>query len=163
MKIQIVDGQDRLVGVKERSEIDRKTDIYRVSALWLTNTKGQTLLAQRASTKREDPSKWGPAVMGTVEQGETYESNIYKEAKEEVGLEGVRFTKGVKMYFTYPGNHFDQWYFATLDRDISGFVRQPAEVDALEWVDIERLKKELKTNPDKYIGSMAQIVEGLCI
>jgi isopentenyl-diphosphate delta-isomerase len=163
MKIQIVDEQDRPVGVKEYSEVNDKIDIYQVSALWLTNSKNQVLLAQRASTKRNDPGKWGPAVAGTVEEGETYEINIYKEAKEEIGLKGVHFTKGPKMYFTYPGDHFVQWYLATLDRDIEDFVRQPAEVDALEWVDIERLKKELKANPDKYIGSMAQIVERLCI
>jgi isopentenyl-diphosphate delta-isomerase len=163
MKIQIVDKQDRLIGAKEYSEVSDKADIYRVSGLWLTNSKGQTLLAQRASTKRNDPSKWGPAVMGTIEEGETYESNIYKEAKEEIGLEGVQFTKGVKMYLTYPGNHFDQWYLVTLDRDIKDFVRQSAEVDALEWVDVKRLKQELKASPDKYIGLMAQIVEELGI
>jgi len=37
MKIQIVDDKDQLIGVKERNEVDYKTDIYRVSALWLTN------------------------------------------------------------------------------------------------------------------------------
>lgn len=164
MKIQIVDENDQLIGVKERYEVDYKTDIYRVSALWLTNPKGQALLAQRASTKDKDPNKWGPAVAGTVEEGETYEDNIYKEAMEEIGLEGVRFAEGIKIRYEYPPrSYFGQWYLATLDRGIEDFVRQPAEVAALEWVDIERLKQELKTNPDKYIGSVAQIVRELSV
>ncbi len=29
---------------------------------------------------------WGSAVAGTVEKGEDYESNIYKETEEEIGL-----------------------------------------------------------------------------
>lgn len=80
MKIQIVDENDKFVSNKERSEVDYKSDIYRVSALWLTNSKGQTLLAKRAMVKDKDPGKWGPAVAGTIDEGETYDENIYKEA-----------------------------------------------------------------------------------
>ena len=163
MKIQIVDDQDQLVGVKERSELDHKADIYRLSALWLTNSKGQTLLARRAAVKVNDPGKWGPAVAGTIDEGETYDQNIYKEAIEEVGLDGVKFTKGLKMHITYPRNYFCQWYFATLDRDIDSFVMQADEVDALEWVDIEQMKHDLQTNPDKYVPAMQQIVNELGI
>lgn len=76
MKIQIVDDQDQFIGLKERNEVDYKSDIYRVSALWLTNSKGQTLLAKRAAVKDKDPGKWGPAVAGTIDEGETYDENI---------------------------------------------------------------------------------------
>ena len=34
------------------------------------------------------PEVWGPAVSGTNEEGETYDSNIIKEAQEEIGLTG---------------------------------------------------------------------------
>jgi len=161
MKIQIVDDQDSAVGLKERSEIDYLNDIYRVSALWLTNSKGQTLLARRAAVKDKDPGKWGPAVAGTIDEGETYDDNIYKEAMEEIGLEGERFTKGLKIRITHPRNYFCQWYFVTLDRDEDSFVMQADEVDALEWVDIQRMKQELKTSPDKYVPAMQQIIDEL--
>lgn len=154
MKIQIVNNQDEPIGVKERSELDYATDIYRISALWLTNTKGQSLLAKRAHTKDKDPGKWGPAVAGTVDEGETYRQNIYKEAAEEIGLSGVTFTKGVKMHTLHPRQSFTQWYTVKLDRTIASFTRQVSEVDALEWVNTEQLKAELQTNPGKYIPSM---------
>lgn len=163
MKIHIVDNQDNLIGVKERTEIDYKTDIYRVSALWLTNSKGQTLLAKRAAVKDKDPGKWGPAVAGTIDEGETYDDNIHKEAIEEIGLEGAEFTKGSKIRITHPRNYFCQWYFVTLDRDADTFVMQEDEVDKLEWVDIEQMKQELKTSPDKYVPAMQQIVDKLNI
>lgn len=161
MKIQIVDAQDRVIGVKERSEVDYKTDIYRVSALWLINSKGQTLLARRALVKDKDPGKWGPAVAGTIDEGETYDANIYKEAMEEIGLEGVEFTKGVKSHITHPRNYFCQWYFVAVDREAENFVMQADEVDALEWVDIEKLKQDIQTNPNKYIPAMPQIINEL--
>lgn len=163
MKIQIVDEQDNVIGVKERTGVDYKTDIYRVSALWLTNSKGQTLLAKRAAVKGNDPGKWGPAVAGTIDEGETYDDNIYKEAIEEIGLGGAEFTKGKKTRITYPRNYFCQWYFVTIDREADTFIMQANEVDELEWVDIEQMKKELKVNPDKYVPAMQQIVSKLGI
>jgi isopentenyl-diphosphate Delta-isomerase len=163
MKIQIVDENDNVIGVKERSLIDYKNDIYRVSALWLTNSKKQALLAKRAQTKDKDPGKWGPAVTGTLDEGESYDTNIYKEAEEEIGLTGEQFERGPKLRVTQPRNNFTQWYFTRIDRDIEGFTKQEDEVDELAWVDIEQLKRELETNPNKYIPSMPQIIDELAL
>lgn len=161
MKIQLVNDQDEVIGVKERSELNHPADIYRISALWLTNSKGQTLLAKRAAIKDKDPGKWGPAAAGTIDEGETYDENIYKEAEEELGLTGITFTKGKKMRVTHPRSYFCQWYTATTDRDPSTFTLQEEEVDEVAWVDIAQLKAELKANPEKYVPAMPQIVEEL--
>lgn len=75
---QVVNDSDEVIGHKFRNDIDFVKDIYRVAALWLTNSQGQVLIAQRLLTKDKDPGKWGPAAAGTLEKDETYESNIYK-------------------------------------------------------------------------------------
>ena len=144
MKIQIVNANDELIGVKERSEIDFQNDIYRVSALWVTNSKGETLLAKRAAIKRNDPNKWGPAVAGTIDEGETYDENIYKEADEEIGLMGVEFTKIKKTRITYPRNYFCQWYSVTLDRDPNSFKLQDEELAEVVLVYVEPRKTALR-------------------
>jgi NADH pyrophosphatase NudC (nudix superfamily) len=41
-------------------------------------------LTQRAATKKNDPDKRTSAVAGTVEKGETFETNIIKETQEEI-------------------------------------------------------------------------------
>jgi len=163
MKIQIVNKHDEPIGVKERGEINYTTDIYRITALWLTNSKGQALLAKRSANKDKDPGKWGPAVAGTVDEGETYDVNIYKEAEEEIGLTGASFTKGPKMFVDSPRSYFCQWYFVTVDRDSDSFVIQQEEVDELTWVDVDTLKQQIISNPDKYVPAMPQIVNALCI
>src|SRR3989338_6686941 len=84
-QIPIVNDRDVGIGYKFREEIT-KEDIYRVSALWVTNSQVMILLAKRALTKKNSPGEWGPAVSGTVDKGETYEGNIYREAEEELGL-----------------------------------------------------------------------------
>jgi isopentenyldiphosphate isomerase len=161
MKAQIVNEHDEVIGLKERSEIDDKQDIYRISSLWITNSIGEALLALRSRQKQNDPNTWGPAVTGTIEEEETYDQNIYKEAMEEIGLSGVTFTKGPKTRIRVPRNHFCQWYFAQIDREIDSLTLQPEEVDELQWISMPKLLSELKTHPEKYAPSMPEIMSQL--
>ena len=108
-RIIIVNDQDEIMGHKERGTLVSE-DIYRVAGLWVTNSNGNILLAQRQLGKRNDPGKWGPAVAGTVDEGETYESNIIKEAEEEIGLEDISPTKSKKRRYTGEHNYFCQWF-----------------------------------------------------
>lgn len=158
---QIVDDQDNLIGAKPRNKIDFKNDYYRISGLWLTNSKGQILIAQRLLTKDKDPGKWGPAAAGTLEVGETYESNAYKEAEEEIGLTGVEFTLGPKMKFTTPRHSFCQWYTAVCDKPESDFIPQPTEVEQVKWIDEDVFFEDARTNPDKYLPTMSLIIDAL--
>jgi len=108
--------------------------------------------------KDKDPGKWGPAVAGTIEEGETYETNIYKEASEEIGLENVQFTSGPKILTHGSRRQWIQWYFVTLNRDIDSFKLQADEVDELVWIGVEDLMNDLESYPDKYIPSMQNIM-----
>jgi len=159
LKMHIVDDNDNLLAYKEKSQIDFSREIYRVSALWLTNTKGDILIAQRKISKDYDGGKWGPAVAGTVEEGETYEENIYKEAKEEIGLEGIQFVVGPKQQFTSPKHYFCQWYTARVDVPETEFVLQPEEVEAVVWISPQQLSQEILEYPDKYIADMPAITK----
>lgn len=158
---QIVDDQDNLIGAKPRNEIDFENDYYRISGIWLTNSKGQILIAQRLLTKDKDPGKWGPAAAGTLEVGETYESNAYKEAEEEIGLTGVEFTLGPKMKFITPRHSFCQWYTAVCDKSESEFTPQPTEVEQVKWIDEDEFFEDVHANPDKYLPTMSLIIEAL--
>ena len=159
MMIQIVDEKDNLIGHKERGEVDPEKDIYRSAALWLTNSKGEVLLAQRKFTKDHDPGKQGPAVSGTVDEGETYESNIYKEAEEEIGLKGETLKLGPKERVTKEYNFFCQWFTHSLDWPLEKFVPQESEVEKLAWISEQELVKDVANNPDKYLPTMDEIVK----
>jgi len=50
-KIVIVNRKDEIMGYKERGTLNQP-DIYRVSVLWIQNSKGEILLAQRALNKK---------------------------------------------------------------------------------------------------------------
>jgi len=159
-KIIIVDEDDNLMGFKERGTLDKK-DIYRVSALWLKNSKGNILLAQRSFNKKNHPGKWGPAVAGTNDEGETYESNIVKETEEEIGITEIDFKKLIKERVEGESNCFAQWFYSRLDRELEEFVIQKEEIEQIKWFSKEELMNELKNNPDKFMPSLINAIKFL--
>jgi isopentenyldiphosphate isomerase len=154
-QVIIVDRDDHPIGLKPRPDITYD-DIYRVAMLWATNSRGQILLAQRAFVKAQNGGLWGPAVGGTVSEGETYESNIYKEAEEEIGLTGLKFKAGPKLFSAADRQKFIQWYTVTLDRELSSFKLQIEEVEQLEWVEPKALAQDLAAHPERYIPTANQ-------
>jgi len=157
-KMIIVDEDDNEIGVKGRGTLNDAVDIYRVSFLWIVNSDGDILLAQRGFSKRKHPGKWGPAVAGTVDEGESYEENIVKEAEEEIGLRGYEFVKGEKKRVRGEYNYFRQMFLCTTDMKIEDFVIQEEELAGLKWFGKDDLERELKENPDKFVPVVGDIL-----
>lgn len=157
-KIIIVDKQDNIVGSKERLEVTHD-DLYRVTGLWITNSDGEILLAQRAFTKSHSPGCWATAVSGTVEEGETYEENIYKEAEEELGIKVQKFTKGPLTRSEGPWQHFTQWFFLKTDKKAEDFVIDKKEVEQVKWFKKDDLLKQIEENPEKFIRSLPKRIK----
>lgn len=151
-KIPIVDENDNVIGYKNREEI-LPTDIYRVTALWVTNDKGEVLITQRSFNKSHDPGKWHMAVAGTVEGKETYEENIIKEAREELGIEGIKFNLGTKTFRRGKHLHFTQWFTLIINQPESFFKIQPSEVVAIKWMPLKQLIPDITNHPEKYVAS----------
>ncbi len=157
-KIIIVDKDDNIIGHKDRGTL-KKEDIYRVSALWITNSSGKILLARRHCNKSHHPRRWGPAAAGTVDEGESYEKNIIKEAEEELGLKNIKPTPGPKRKTKGEYYHFTQWYTLITDKDINEFKIQEDEVEEIKWFLKEELLKELETRPENFLPKMKEYVK----
>lgn len=139
--IPIVNEQDEIIGYKKRSDIEYTKDIFRTASLWITNSKGHVLLAQRSSDKKVDPDKWAEAVGGTVEGDDSYEATIYREAQEELGITGETFKQGRKEFVDTPSaRYFIQWYSIILDWPLEDFHPQTSELQAIGWWDKDQLQ-----------------------
>lgn len=151
--IIIVNQNDEIIWYKKRGTL-KSEDIYRVSALWITNSSGEVLLAQRAFTKKHHPGMWWPAVAGTNDKGETYMSNIIKETEEEIWIYNIKpiLYKKVKAKSKY--NHFTQWFLLKLDKNISEFKKQEEEVEELRWFSKEELLNWFENEPENFLKSM---------
>lgn len=159
---QIVDENDNLIGHKWKEEFDPEQDIYRVSALWLRNLKGQVLLAQRGLKKKNGGGQWGPAVAGTLEYDETYEDNIIKEISEEIGLRGLTLQRGTKRYIEADGRkYFCVYFYGVSDIAVDVFVLEEGLVETVRWVSEEWLADDILRHPDAYVGGMADNIQGI--
>lgn len=149
----LVDENDQVIGYKERAELEAG-DIYRITSLWVVNAQHEILLAQRVSTKKNDPGKWGPAVAGTIENKESYDEGVAKEAREELGITGARFTRGPKLFVPDNGHgqgYFCQTFIAKLDWPINRFKPQTEEVAAIKWLSLAELEQEMHTSPENFV------------
>jgi len=155
-QVVIVNEKDEIIGYKGRESV-AKEDIYRVAGLWIENSRGEVFLTKRVFSKKNDPGKWSPAVSGTVEEGETYDSNIYKEAEEEIGLKDCELQKGEKRRITGEHNFFVQWYFAKLDKKIEDFKLDKGEVEEAWWFSKEEVEKMIEQNPEKLVEGLKRI------
>ncbi len=149
MRIPIVDENDDLIEYKDKKDRDPK-EITRVSALWVTDKDGNILLAKRALTKKDHAGLWGPAVAGSVEEGETYESNIIKEAEEEIGLTGMSISLGPKNRNSTSHEYFGQWFTTIVDHDYP-FVKENMEVAELKWFSKDELRHMFQDNPNAFL------------
>ncbi len=159
-KVIVVDENDKVIGSKERNDRSQK-DIIRVSGLLVYNSENAILIARRSLNKVNDPGKWGPAVAGTVEEGETYISNIVKEAQEEIGL--IVNVQGLKIerhsYQETNHKYFSTLFSVVVDRSIPDFVIQKEEVEEIRWIPIQELVKWFDAVPSDFIPSFSKTID----
>jgi isopentenyldiphosphate isomerase len=156
--VPIVNDKDKIIAYKNRDDI-LDEDIYRITALWITNSTNEILIAQRTLTKKINPGKWGPAVAGTVAKGETYKTTIVREALEELGLKNIKPKTGPKQRSNGTHKYFRQWYFLKLDINLKDLKLQKSEVQNVRWISRKDLLKDIKNNPKKYLRRMLSYVE----
>lgn len=155
MKIPIVNEQDEIIGYKEREDIDFKEELIRATGLWVTDKEGNILLAQRSLTKKFNPGLWGPAAGGVVEENETCESCIEREAEEEIGLKGVVFRVGPKIRLP---NCFGYFFTAIVDHNYE-FIKQDEEVEKIKWFKESELNKLLKESPEIFMDEFENYIK----
>ncbi len=157
MEIPIVDENDNIIGYCERSDRNHN-DIIRITGIWITDENGNILLQQRKLNKKHNPGKWGPAVAGTVEKGETYESNAYKEMEEEIGIKGITLVESKKFYGeTNTGKRFAQLYTGQISHNHL-LVPQEDEVEKLQWFTKQELLDFYNSEPEKFVGLMDELI-----
>ncbi|MDN5275213.1 MAG: isopentenyl-diphosphate delta-isomerase, isopentenyl-diphosphate delta-isomerase [Candidatus Saccharibacteria bacterium] len=103
----------------------------------------------------------GLAVEGTVEEGETYESNIRKEAEEEIGIILRDVGLGLKFHRRGKYNHFCQVFVYYANLDIRKLHLQMEEVEQVAWYDISVLQQEAISTPNKFGYKFKNILDAI--
>lgn len=113
------------------------------------NSKGELLIQQRQSSKRNWPDLWDVSVGGCVVAGETSQMGAHRELLEELGLD--RDFSNVRPHMTINfQNGFDDHYFIIEDIDLKDIKMQESEVQDYKWAtkaEVEQLFAEGKFVP----------------
>lgn len=147
MKVPIVNEKDEIIGYKDRKDRNIE-EIVRATGLWVTDKDGNILLAQRAFCRKYGSGLWGSAAGGVVEEGETCESCIIREAEEEIGLTGLTFKPGPKIRLN---DCFSYFFTVIVDHDYK-FIKQNEEVEQIKWFSERELNKFLKEKPEFFLN-----------
>ena len=148
MQIDIVNEQNEIIGVLERSKVLAQGKNFRTVHAWLFRPNGRLVLQELAPTHSRNPNLLGSSVAGYLHAGETYRHAIERKSLQEVGviprnLEEIgsaamsdeSSTKFVSLYIGYLDDEPK-----TEDLSIERFI-------ALDFEDIDR---RFKQSPESF-------------
>jgi len=84
--LDIVDENDNVKGKASRKEIHTKGYIHRTVFFFIIDKKGRIFVNQRTADKEFYPEYWSNSFGGHINSGESYETAVLREAKEETGI-----------------------------------------------------------------------------
>lgn len=149
--IDVVNENNELIGqIEERWTAYEKGLWRRTVSCWIMNENGDILLQKRTANKRRNPNKWAKTG-GQVDSGESAEEAIFREVKEELGIEipqeqikviEIRKSDDKNKRFAYN-------FIFVVNYKINEYTLQKDEVAEVKYVsieDMENLKKNDDTN-----------------
>ncbi len=87
--LDIVDEQDRVIGVAQRRKIHLECLMHRSVHVFLVDECHGLYLQKRSASKQEFPGVWDSSAAGHLRRGETYAEAAARELAEELGIQGV--------------------------------------------------------------------------
>lgn len=165
-EIILVDESDREVGFAEKLAAHRNGGrLHRAFSIFLFDVQGRMLLQKRAAAKYHFGGLWTNACCGHPRRGEALEVAARRRLREELGV-APQLREVFAFVYTAadPGSglterEFDHVFVGRLlDQEARP---DPAEIDALRWIDCAELSLDLAARPAAYTPWFAHVLERL--
>jgi isopentenyldiphosphate isomerase len=155
MNVIYVDKNDEEIGSGTIENATKKGIIVRTVRVFLLNNNQKLLIQKRSSTIIRAPNKWDLTAAGHVDKGETYKEAMYRELKEEMGIDNVDLIQLGKYYNEESEagelkKCFNLLYVGTYEGRVA---IDNEEVSEYDWVSLNDVFDDLMHFPDKYTNS----------
>lgn len=153
-EVILVDFNDREIGAMEKMEAHEKKRLHRAFSVFLVQD-GKMLLQKRASDKYHCGGLWTNTCCSHPRPGEETKSAAVRRLKEEleITVEPEELEEVHSILYRYPFDNgltefeYDHLFVGEYH---GTWVENPEEVDAVKWVEIEWLKKDIVEHAEKY-------------
>lgn len=151
-EVILVDKNNRKIGIEEKMKAHREGKLHRAFSIFIFNSKGESLIQQRAVTKYHSGGLWSNTVCSHPKPDESYEQAVHRRLKEEMGFD----CKLKKLFcFIYKTsfqsglieNEYDCVFIGKFDGKPKPDTR---EIMDYKWVPTEELRQDITKNPEKY-------------
>ena len=152
-QVILVDHNDNQIGLEEKLKAHQNGGkLHRAFSIFIFNSKGETMLQQRALTKYHGGGLWTNTVCSHPRVGETILQAAHRRLKEEMGFdcemkEVFAFEYEAAMDKGLTEHEYDHVLFGTYNEDPKP---DPKEANGWKWMSLEDLNEEIKNNPSAY-------------
>ena len=150
---EIFDDNGVLLGEVPRGTVHEQGMWHKSAQVFVFNSQGELLLAQRAVDKDLYANLWDYSVGEHLQPRETHAMAAYRGLIEELGIRHIQLKPlGVQRWVVQRGDGFwdreiQQAYQGVYDGQL---LLDPAEVQAVEYVALVELHKRVETNPEQF-------------
>ena len=156
--LDVVDENDRLIGVKTRGEIHARGLMHRAVHILVFNSAGDLFLQKRSLSKDENPGLWDSSAAGHVDSGEEYLDCARREIAEELGIQA---DSPFEFLFKLPasaatGFEHSMIYRYAYDGDLT---LQRDEIDAGLWISPDAMDRRVAARDPEFTENLFVIWE----
>jgi isopentenyl-diphosphate delta-isomerase len=152
----LVNTADQPVGRMEKFEAHQRGLLHRAFSVFLFNERGETLLQQRAAGKYHSPLLWTNSCCSHQREGESNLEAATRRLHEELGIDPSQISElKDSFHFIYRAEFDNGLTEHELDHVILGrfdgtVTLNAEEVEAVRWISMTDLTREMEANPEQF-------------
>jgi isopentenyl-diphosphate Delta-isomerase len=143
MIIDVVDQADTPVGVIPRAEVFQKHANFRVSHVFIFNSRGELLLQRLALSRRRNPGAWGSSVASYLFSSEDYLQAAQRRVRQELGISDFQLVPLGKTEMVDDRCLKFISLFQSLNE--GPFQCDPSHIDRVEFVAIAEIQRMIES------------------
>lgn len=148
-----INENDKIIGTETKEKCHlAKGILHRAVVVFIFDNKGRLLIQKRSKEKMLWPLFWENSCSSHPWKGESYLAAGQRNLKKELGFScKLKFLEKFKYFASFKNIGSENEICAILVGRYSGKVNaNPKEVEKWKWVELKKLKKDIKKNPQKY-------------